>query len=129
MDAYWFRWALGISEMKQDAHPFKCSTCLAVTPHIELYRYETSDIPEAPEEVWLIECQRCFLQRIIYPSDRVASKEDDITRCDKCGNWKMKSGKCRICRLAAGFEQISVKYWTGNATMERPYNDEQTPLY
>ena len=115
--------------MKQDAHPFQCSNCLAVTPHIELYRYETSDIPEAPEEVWLIECQRCFLQRIIYPSDRVASKEDDITRCDKCGNWKMKSGKCRICRLAAGFEQISVKYWTGNATMERPYNNEQTPLY
>ena len=129
MDENWFRWALGLSEMKQDAHPFQCSNCLAVTPHIELYRYETSEIPEAPEEVWLIECQRCFLQRIIYPSDRVASKEDDITRCDKCGNWKMKSGKCRVCRLAAGFEKISVKYWTGNATMERPYNDEQTPLY
>ena len=122
MDAYWLRWALGLSEMKQDAYPFKCSTCLAVTPHIELYRYETSDIPESPEEVWLVECQRCFLQRIIYPSDRVASKEDDIIRCEQCGGWKMKSGKCRVCRLAAGFEKLSEKYWTGNSTMERPYN-------
>jgi hypothetical protein len=115
--------------MRADAHPFKCSTCLAVTPHIELYRYETSDIPEAPEEVWLIECQRCFLQRIIYPSDRVASKEDDITRCDKCGNYKMKAGNCRICRLAAGFEKQMVRYWNGNETLERPYDDGKAPLY
>ncbi len=86
------------------------------------------NIAEAPEEVWLVECQRCFLQRIIYPSDRVTSKEDDIVRCDQCGGWKMKSAKCRICRLAAGLEKISVKYWTGNTTMERPY-DEQTPFY
>jgi hypothetical protein len=114
--------------MKQDAHPFKCSNCALVTAHTELKRYETSDIAEAPEEVWLIECQRCFLQRIIYPSDRVASKEDDITRCDKCGGWKMKAGHCRICRLAAGFEKQMVKYWTGNSTLERPY-DEETPLY
>jgi hypothetical protein len=115
--------------MIKDAHPFPCSNCKLVTPHIELKRFNTEDVSEAPEEVWLVECQRCFLQRIIYPSDRVASKEDDIVRCEQCGGWKMKSGKCRICRLAAGFEQISVKYWTGNATMERPYNDEQTPLY
>ncbi len=75
-----------------------------------------------PEEVWLIECQRCFVQRIIYPADRIASKEDDIIRCEQCGGWKMKSGKCRVCRLAAGFEKLSEKYWTGNSTMERPYN-------
>jgi hypothetical protein len=56
------------------------------------------------------------------------AKEDDILRCEQCGGWKMKAAKCRICRLAAGFEEISVKYWTGNATMERPY-DEQAPLY
>jgi hypothetical protein len=128
MDAYWFRWALGLSEMIKDAHPFPCSNCKLVTPHIELKRFNTEDVSEAPEEVWLVECQRCFLQRIIYPSDRVASKEDDIVRCEQCGGWKMKSGKCRVCRLAAGFEQISVKYWTGNSTMERPY-DEQAPLY
>ena len=129
MDAYWFRWALGLSKMKQDAHPFNCSNCKLVTPHIELNRYETSDIAEAPEEVWLIECQRCFLQRIIYPADRVASKEDDILRCDKCGNWKMKAGNCRICRLAAGFEKQMVSYWNGNTTLERPYDDGKAPLY
>jgi hypothetical protein len=115
--------------MIKDAHPFPCSNCKLVTPHTEIKRYNTKDVAEAPEEVWLVECQRCFLQRIIYPSDRVASKEDDIVRCEQCGGWKMKSGKCRVCRLAAGFEQISVKYWTGNSTMERLYNDEQTSLY
>ncbi len=88
--------------MRSDAHPFICSNCKLVTPHIELTKYETSDVKDAPEEVWLVECQRCFLQRIIYPSDRVASKEDDIVRCDQCGGWKMKAAKCRICRLAAG---------------------------
>ena len=128
MDAYWLRWALGLSEVIADAHPFQCSQCKAVTPHCEVWRYNTEEIPDTPSEVWLVECQRCFTQRIIYPSDRVASKEDDIIRCDQCGGWKMKAGKCRICRLAAGFEQISVKYWTGNTTMERPY-DDQTPLY
>ena len=114
--------------MRSDAHPFICSGCKLVTPHIELHKYDASDIAEAPEEVWLVECQRCFMQRIIYPADRVTAKEDDIVRCDQCGKWKMKAAKCSICRLAAGFEEISVKYWTGNATMERPY-DEQAPLY
>ncbi len=66
----------------------------------------TSEVKDAPEEVWLVECQRCFLQRIIYPSDRVASREDDIVRCDKCGGWKMKAAKCRICRLAAGLASV-----------------------
>ncbi len=56
--------------MRSDAHPFICSACKLVTPHIELTKYETSDVKDAPEEVWLVECQRCFLQRIIYPSDR-----------------------------------------------------------
>jgi hypothetical protein len=37
-------------------------------------RFSTEDVAEAPEEVWLVECQRCFLQRIIYPSDRVLAK-------------------------------------------------------
>jgi hypothetical protein len=97
--------------MIKDAHPFPCSNCKLVTPHLEIKRFSTEDVAEAPEEVWLVECQRCFLQRIIYPSDRVTSKE------------------CRVCRLAAGFEKISVKYWTGNSTMERLYNDEQAPLY
>jgi len=110
VDESWFRWALGFSEMIKDAHPFPCSNCKLVTPHTEMKRYNTEDVAEAPEEVWLVECQRCFLQRIIYPSDRVASKEDDIIRCEQCGGWKMKSGKCRVC------------YWTGNSTMERPYN-------
>ena len=128
MDENRFRWALGLSKMIKDAHPFPCSNCKLVTPHIEIKRFSTEDVAEAPEEVWLVECQRCFLQRIIYPSDRVTSKEDDIIRCEQCGGWKMKSGKCRVCRLAAGFEKISVKYWTGNSTMERPY-DEQAPLY
>ncbi len=122
MDAYWLRWALGLSEMRQDAHPFVCSNCKVVTPHIELNKYETSEVKDAPEEVWLVECQRCCLQRIIYPSDRVASREDDIVRCDKCGGWKMKAAKCRICRLAAGLESISERYWTGGETLERPYN-------
>ena len=122
MDAYWFRWALGVSEMIKDAHPFPCSNCKLVTPHIELKRFDTEDVAEAPEEVWLVECQRCFLQRIIYPSDRVASKEDDIVRCEQCGGWKMKSGKCRVCRIAAGFERVSEKYWTGNATLTRDYD-------
>jgi hypothetical protein len=122
MDENRCRWALGLPEMRQDAHPFKCSNCALVTAHIELKRYETSDIAEAPEEVWLIECQRCFLQRIIYPSDRVTTKEDDILRCEQCGGWKMKSGKCRVCRIAAGFEKQMEKYWTGGNTLERPYD-------
>jgi hypothetical protein len=109
--------------MKQDAHPFMCSHCKLVCAHIEVQRYNTDDVPDAPSEVWLIECQRCFMQRIIYPSDRVASKEDDIVRCDQCGGWKMKATKCRICRLAAGFETLQVNYFTGHQDLRRPYAD------
>jgi hypothetical protein len=112
----------GKNLMRSDAHPFICSNCKLVTPHIELHKYDSTDIAEAPEEVWLVECQRCFMQRIIYPADRVTAKEDDIVRCDQCGKWKMKAAKCRICRLAAGLEEISERYWTGNETKERPYN-------
>ena len=108
--------------MKSDAYPFMCSNCKLVTPHIELIKYETSDVADMPEEVWLVECQRCFLQRIIYPADRVTSKEDDTVRCNQCGGYKMKSAKCRVCRIAAGFERISEKYWTGNATLTRDYD-------
>jgi hypothetical protein len=63
------------------------------------------------------------MQRIIYPSDRVASKEDDIVRCGQCGGWKMKAAKCRICRLAAGFETLQVSYFTGHQDLKRPYAD------
>jgi hypothetical protein len=45
-------------------------------------------------------------------------------RCEQCGGWKMKSGKCRVCRLAAGFEKLSEKYWTGNATLTKDYDAE-----
>jgi len=109
--------------MKQDAHPFMCSNCKLVCSHTEVQRYNTEDVEDAPSEVWLIECQRCFMQRIIYPSDRVASKEDDIVRCDQCGGWKMKAAKCRICRLAAGFETLQVNYFTGHQNLKRPYAD------
>lgn len=122
MDENRIRWALGI-QMKQDAHPFMCSNCKLVCAHIEVQRYNTEDVADAPNEVWLIECQRCFMQRIIYPSDRVASKEDDIVRCSQCGGWKMKAAKCRICRLAAGFESLQVSYFTGHQDLKRPYAD------
>jgi len=105
--------------MIKDVHPFKCSGCKAITAHVQIKEYECVDVPEAPSEVWLVECQRCFTQRIIYPSDRVAAKEDDITRCDQCGNYKMKVAKCRICLIAQGQEQIKERYWTGGATLER----------
>ena len=97
-----------------DAHPFKCGECAKPTAHILVRTYECEDIPEAPGEVWLIECQRCFTQRIIYPAERLAAREDDITRCDQCGNYKMKADKCRICRLAADEEKIKIKYFTGH---------------
>jgi hypothetical protein len=56
--------------MRSDAHPFICSGCKLVTPHIELHKYDASDIAEAPEEVWLVECQsdalckESFIQQI-----------------------------------------------------------------
>ena len=105
--------------MNLDIHPFKCSSCKATTPHRLLKSYDCQEVPDAPPEVWLVECQRCFEQRIIYPSERIANKEDDITRCEECGNWKMKAAKCRVCRLAAGQEKIKERYWTGGATLER----------
>lgn len=110
---------MGIQEVNLDPHPFKCNRCASVTVHTLLKTYDCEDVPDSPPEVWLVECQRCFEQRIIYPADRVAAKEDDITRCSECGNWKMKAAKCRICRLAAGQEKIKERYWTGGATMER----------
>ena len=81
-----------------DIHPFKCVQCKGVRPHRLIKTYDCPDIPEAPGEVWLMECQGCFDHRIIYPTERVASKEDDIERCDECGNWKMIS-------LNAGFAE------------------------
>ena len=105
--------------MIQDVHPFKCGNCKKVTAHREVKRYDTSDVPDIPDAVWLLECQNCFEMRIIDPAERLASKEDDITRCDQCGNYKMKAANCRICRIANQQEQIKVKYWTGNTTLER----------
>jgi hypothetical protein len=70
-----------------------------------------------------VECQRCFEMRIIYPSERLADKEDDITRCLECGNWKMKSARCRICRIVAGEETITRKVFTGHTDMEIPVAD------
>lgn len=104
--------------MNLDVHPFKCLTCKADTAHRLLRSYECQDVPNSPPEVWLVECQRCFETRIIYPSDRVANKEDDIARCDECGNWKMKSARCRVCRLAAGIETIKRKVFTGHKDYE-----------
>jgi hypothetical protein len=105
---------MGIQKMMGDAHPFKCGDCKKVTVNLLLRTYDCPDIPEAPGEVWLIECQRCFTQRIIYPSERIASGEDDVTRCDQCGNYKMKAAQCRICRLARGLESLQIKYFTGH---------------
>ena len=104
--------------MNLDIHPFNCLTCKATTAHRLLRTYECQDVPDSPPEVWLVECQRCFETRIIYPSDRVASKEDDIGRCDSCGNWKMKSARCRICRIVAGSETITRKVFTGHKDMK-----------
>ena len=53
-----------------------------------------------------MECQNCFEQRLFDPIDRVISREDEITRCDQCGNYKMKAAKCRICKIADGQERI-----------------------
>jgi formylmethanofuran dehydrogenase subunit E len=117
MDAHRIRWQLGIPEVTLEMHPFKCGNCKKVTAHREIIRY-ASEINEG-QEVWLMECQNCFEMRLIEPVERVASKEDDITRCDQCGNYKMKAAKCRICLIAAGQERIKERYWTGGATLER----------
>ena len=108
---------MGIPEVTLEMHPFKCGNCKKVTAHREIRRY-ASEINEG-QEVWLMECQNCFEMRLIEPVERVASKEDDITRCDQCGNYKMKAAKCRICKLAAGQERVKERYWTGGATLER----------
>jgi hypothetical protein len=108
---------VGISEMTGDAHPFKCGPCKKATVHTFITKYD-SEITEG-DEVWLMECQNCFEQRLFDPIDRVISKEDDITRCDQCGNYKLKAAKCRICRIADGQERIKERYWNGNATLER----------
>lgn len=97
-----------------DIHPFKCGQCKGIRPHRLLKTYECPDIPEAPGEVWLMECQGCFDQRIIYPTERIASKEDDIERCKACGNYKMKATKCRICKIAEGSEKIKQRLFNGH---------------
>lgn len=103
--------------MIDEIHPFKCAHCQKVTAHRGISAYE-SEIEEC-EIVWLMECQNCYEQRLVDPADRVANKEDDIGRCDKCGNYKMKAAQCRICKLASGQERIKERYWNGNATLER----------
>ena len=103
--------------MSLEMHPFKCGNCKKVTAHREINRY-ASEIVEG-QEVWLMECQNCFEMRLIDSVERVAQKENDITRCDQCGNYKMKAANCRICKLAAGQERIKERYWNGNTTLER----------
>ena len=105
--------------MIQEVHPFKCGNCKKITPHREVQRYDTKDVEGLADEIWLLECQTCFEQRILDPIERLANKEDDITRCLQCGNYKMKAAKCRICLIAAGQERIKERYWNGNATLER----------
>jgi hypothetical protein len=108
---------VGVSAVIEEIHPFKCGQCQKVTAHRGVTAYE-SEIT-AGEMVWLMECQNCFEQRLIDPAERVANKEDQITRCDQCGNYKMKAAKCRICKIADGQERIKERYWNGNATLER----------
>ena len=100
-----------------EMHPFKCGPCKKVTPHFYITKYE-SEIQEG-DWVWLMECQNCFEQLLFDPIDRVISREDEITRCDQCVNYKMKAAKCRICKIADGQERIKERYWNGNATLER----------
>jgi hypothetical protein len=107
---------MGISKVK-DAHPFKCGPCKKVTVHSCITKYD-SEITEG-DEVWLMECQNCFEQRLFDPVDRVISREDEIGRCGQCGNYKMVNAKCRICKIADGQERIKERYWNGNATLER----------
>jgi hypothetical protein len=117
MDENRSRWALGLSEMIDEIHPFTCGQCKKVTAQRGIIKYD-SEITEG-QDVWLMECQNCFEQRLVEPMDRVANKEDAITRCDQCGNYKMKAAKCRICKIADGQERIKERYWNGNATLER----------
>lgn len=109
--------------MNLDVHPFKCGTCKATTPHTLLRKYECQEVPDSPPEVWLMECQRCFEMRMIYPSERLHSKEDDIMRCAQCGGYKMKSAKCRVCRIAAGEETLMRRIFTGHQDLEVPVAD------
>ena len=103
--------------MNQEMHPFKCGVCKKITAQRLVNKYDSEIFPF--EVIWLTECQNCFEQRLIDPAERVAAKEDDIMRCDQCGNYKMKAAKCRICLIAAGQERIKERYWNGNATLER----------
>lgn len=103
--------------MITDIHPFKCGNCKKITAQRLVTTYD-SEI-EPGQKVWLTECQNCFEQRLIDPAERLANKEDDITRCDQCGNYKMKAAQCRVCKIAAGQERIKERYWTGGATLER----------
>lgn len=105
--------------MNLDLHTFRCARCKAKTAHTLIKVYSGIQLPDVPGEVWEVECQRCFEPRIVYPSERIANKEDDILRCDQCGNWKMKAAKCRICSMIANNETIMETYWTGGTTMER----------
>ena len=108
---------MGVQEVNLDIHPFKCTGCKSVTAQRLIRTYDCADVPDSPAEVWLVECQRCFEQRIIYPAERIANKEDDITRCE-CGNWKMKASKCRVCAIAAGTDTIRRKVFTGHQDIE-----------
>lgn len=105
--------------MITDVHPFKCGNCKKVTPHREVQRYDTKEIDGLADEIWLLECQNCYEQRILDPVERLANKEDDIMRCTQCGNYKMKAANCRICKIVDGQERIKERYWNGNATLER----------
>ena len=104
--------------MNLDIHPFKCTGCKSVTAQRLIRTFDCEDVPDSPAEVWLVECQRCFEMRIIYPSERLANKEDDITRCSQCGNYKMKAARCRICRIADGSETIKRRVFTGHTDLE-----------
>jgi ribosomal protein L32 len=110
---------VGFSKVINEVHPFKCGACKKVTAHREMKRYDSDESPDDPKAIWLMECQNCFEMRLIHPAERVADKEDDITRCNQCGNYKLKAAKCRICKIADGQERIKERYWNGNATLER----------
>lgn len=112
-------WEMEFWQVSQlDVHPFKCSNCKTVTPQVIQKTYDCQEVPDAPPEVWLVECQRCFEMRMIYPSERVLSKEDDIERCNQCGNYKMKSARCKVCRLASGQDRIKRIVFTGHNDLE-----------
>lgn len=100
--------------MSMEPYVFKCSDCKELTVHLKIKDYECADIPGAPGTVWEVECERCFTQRVIYPSERYASREDEIEKCSECGHLKMKMAKCRICRLASGEERLQVRIDSGH---------------